>query len=351
MIGSKAYFDRVGEEQFVKKPAGTGPYKLVQYASGEYADIERFEDYWGQKPSVKEARILFVPEDTTRLAKLQSGEVDLIQSVPYPLVKEIENKPNFKITKLATNHPTQSLIFANRNSKVPWHDRRVRLAMAYAIDCDAIIKHVAQGIPHRLAYLGPGELGYDPKLKPYPYDPKKAKQLLAEAGYPNGFDFTLYWPSTGRSQMSRELAEAVGSYLEVVGLRPKLSGEENASYMARRRGAKAPDADYVACGPNGRAGAPDPTYYLDLFYASEGGQSVYSNPEFDRVVAEAKATPNDAKRAELIKKAVKIGYDDVAGIPVFSPVFVYGMQKNIDFKPTQKNAQDLVLVKDITIKN
>ena len=350
MIASKIYYDRVGEEQFVRQPVGTGPYKFVQNVPGEYVDIERFEDYWGQKPSVREARFYFVPEDTTRLAKLQAKEVDLIQSVPYPLVKQIEQRTDLKVVKLATNHPTQGVIFANSNPKVPWHDRRVRLAMAYAIDCDAITKKIAYGIPQRLAYLAPGELGYDPNLKPYPYDPKKAKALLAEAGYPNGFEFKIYWPITGRSQMSREIAEAVGAYLEVVGLRPQLVGEEYAAYYARRRGAKAPDAEYVVCGTTGRAGAPDPSYYLDLFYSSQGGQSVYSNPEFDKVVAQAKATVDNAKRAELIKKAVRIGYDDVAGIPIFSPVFVYAMQKNVDFKPTQKNAQDLVLVKDITLR-
>ena len=240
MIASKSYYDRVGEDQFVKQPVGTGPYRLVKYAPGEYVDIERFEGYWGPKPPIKEARIFFVPEDTTRMAKLLSKEVDLIQGLPYPSVKDVQKRPDFKVIRLATNHPTQAVVFSNYNPKVPWKDKRVRLAMAHAIDADSIIKNVAQGIPNRLAYLAPGELGYDPNLKPYPYDPKKAKKLLAKAGYPNGFEFKLYWPVTGRSQMSREIGEAVASYLEAVGLRPKLTGEENAAYMARRRGANLP---------------------------------------------------------------------------------------------------------------
>ena len=153
---------------------------------------------------MKEARFLFVPEDTTRVAKLKTGEVDIINNCPYPSVRDIEKTPGLKIIRFPENHPTPSVVFANRNPKTPWHDKRVRLAMAYAIDCDAIIKNVLCGIPNRWAYLAPYELGYDPNLKPYPYDPKKAKELLAEAGYPKGFDLTLYWPMTGYFPMARE---------------------------------------------------------------------------------------------------------------------------------------------------
>ena len=298
MIGSKSYYERVGEDQLVTKPVGTGPYKLVNHAPGEYADIERFEGYWGPKPPVKEARIFFIPEDTTRMAKLLAQEVDLIQGLPYPSVKDVQKRPDFKLVNLATNQPTQAVVFSNYNPKVPWRDRRVRLAMAYAIDADSIVCGLAQGIPNRLG-LAPGELGYDPNLKPYPYDPKKAKKLLAEAGYPNGFEFKMYWPATGRSQMAREIGEAVASYLEAIGLRPKLTGEENAAYMARRRGAKSVDTEYMAIGPTGRAGAPDPCLLSgSVLFDWRVGKAYYTNPELDKLVAQAKATVNDAKRAE-----------------------------------------------------
>ena len=85
---------------------GTGPYKFVRHVPGEYVDIERFEDYWGEKPSVKEARFLFVPEDMTRVAKLKAGEVDLIGSVPYPSVKDLEKTPGVKLVKSVAGHPT-----------------------------------------------------------------------------------------------------------------------------------------------------------------------------------------------------------------------------------------------------
>lgn len=349
-IVSKGYYDRVGEDKFVRNPVGTGPYKFVSYAPGEYVDIERFEDYWGENPSVKEARFYFVPEETTRIARLKAGEVDLINQCPYTSLKEIERTPGLKIVRLSTKHPTVSLIFQNRNPNTPWYDRRVRLAMAYAIDRDAILKNVLQSIPDRWAFLSPQELGFDPTLKEYPYDPKGARDLLRQAGYPKGFDLKLYWRMTASHPMARETAEAVASYLEAVGIRTRLIGEENMPALARLRAAKSPEAEYVAVFAHGRAGGPDPSIYLDYFFSKDGSFSVYSNDIVEKLIAEAKATVNDAKRSELIKKAVTTIHEDVAGVPIFSTVSLYAMRNNIDFSPTQKYAIDLFLIKDVTIK-
>jgi peptide/nickel transport system substrate-binding protein len=354
VIVSKTYYDRVGEEKFVKNPVGTGPYKFARYVPGECVDIERFDDYWSEKPSVKEARFYFVPEDATRLAKLKSGEVDLITNCPYPSVKDVENTPGLKIVKLSTNHPTASVIFSIPNSKVPWHDRRVRLAMAYAIDWKTIVDKVLYGIPNHWVFLDPRELGYDSNLKPYAYDPRRARELLSEAGYPKGFDLKLYWVISGGFPMAREGAESVASYFEAVGIRTKLIGEEWAAAQARRRSAKVSEAalnvEYVSFLSEGRSGGSDPSYNLDLFYTKGGGFSVYSNPEIEKLTAEAKATVDDLKRGELIKKAVRIIHEDVATIPVFNTVAVYAMKTNIEFKPTQKHAQDLLLIRDVTMR-
>jgi peptide/nickel transport system substrate-binding protein len=348
-IVSKNYYDRVGEDKFVKEPVGTGPYKVVSYLPGQYLDLERFEDYWGDKPSVKEARVFFVPEDTTRVAKVKTGEVDLINGCPYPMVKEIEKTVGFKVIRFENYHPTASVSFATRNSSVPWHDRRVRLAMAYAIDSDAIIKNVLHGIPNRFALIAPHELGYDPNVKPYPYDPKKARELLAEAGYPKGFEFKLYYALTGRLPMVREIAEAIASYFEAVGIRTKLVAEEYARLISRRRAAKTPDADLVFFLSISLAGGPDPTYFLTQTLSGDGGLSIYYNPEFDKVVAEARATVNDTKRAELIRKAVNIIHDEAPVIPIFMTTTVFVTRETIDFTPT-KNYVDLMLIRDITLK-
>jgi peptide/nickel transport system substrate-binding protein len=349
MIASKSYYDRVGEDKFVKAPVGTGPYKLVRYEDGQYMDLERFEDYWGKKPTVREARIYFVGDDTTRVAKLQAGEVDLVQGVPYNMLKMIDGSPNLKAMRLATNSPSRGVVFSNWNPKAPWYDKRVRLAMAYAVDADSIIKNVMFGIPNRWPWLAPGELGYDSTVKLYPYDPKRAKQLLAEAGYPNGFELNFYWQIGGRVPMNSEVVQAIASYFEAVGIRTKLMGQEQDTFNTTRRTGKKPTSDFVGYISAGIAGAPDPIYSADNSFTCEGSSSVYCNKELDKIITEGRATMNDAKRAELIKNVVKIMREDVVGIPIFDSVAVYGMQKNIDFVPTQDRI-DTVLIKDITVK-
>jgi peptide/nickel transport system substrate-binding protein len=349
-VVSKSYYDRVGEDTFATKPSGAGPYKMVDYRSGEYVDLERFEEYYGKKPPVKKARIYFVGEDSTRLAKLKAGEVDLIENVPYTDVKELEKSPIFKVVKWATVHPTRSVMFGINNPKVPWHDKRVRLAMALAINGKSIIDNLLLGIPMRYAGLAPYELGYDPALKPYAYDPKKAKALLAEAGYPNGFELSFYWQTGGRSPMTREIVEAIGSYWEAVGIRAKLVGEDTAASLARRNNALKPEAVYVGFYTAGVAGGVDPTQPLNSYFNAEGRSPVFTNPELTKVIKEGLTTMDVKKRGELIKKAVKLISDEVGIIPIHNTMTVWAMKKNVDFTPTLKVNFDFMYLKDMNVK-
>ena len=348
-IVSKSYFDKVGEEAFSRQPVGTGPYKMVGYRPGEYVDIERFEEYWGKKPPTKKARIHFVGEETTRISKLKAGEVDLISAVPFTAVKDIEKSPNFKMIKVETYHPTRSILFGVNNPKMPWHDKRVRLAMAQAIDYKSII-HILNDVPIHLPGLAPDELGYDPEVKPYAYDPKKAKALLAEAGYPNGFDVKFYWGVGGRVSMQQEIAEAVAGYWEAVGIRTKLVGEETAAMLARRKNSLKPDAEYVAIYTSGFAGGTDPTQPLNFYFSADSANPVFTTPEITKVIREARSTMDDKKRAELIKQAVRLVHDEVGIIPVINNVTVYAMKKNIEFNPTRGINFDYLLVKDMMFK-
>jgi peptide/nickel transport system substrate-binding protein len=349
-IVSKSYHERVGEDVFTRQPSGTGPYKVVGYRPGEYVDIERFEEYWGKKPPVKKARIYFVSEDTTRVAKLKAGEVDFIRSIPFTEVKPLEKSPDFKVVKLNTNAPTAGVTFGSKNPKMPWYDKRVRLAMALAIDCQSIIHNLLQDQAIHLTALAPGELGYDPEVKPYPYDPKRAKALLAEAGYPNGFDIRMTYAMGARVAMAQEVVEAVASYFEAVGIRTKLVGEEQATMVINRKKTLDPKAEYIAYWTAGFAGGVDPTHTLTRWMTTGGGAPLWSHPEVDKMVAEARATIDDKKRAELIKKAVRIIHEEVASIPILTNVCYFGMKKNVHFTPTKKESTDIVLVKDITVK-
>jgi peptide/nickel transport system substrate-binding protein len=345
---SKSYFDRVGEEEYLRNPVGTGPYKFVAWKPGEYIDIERNEDYWGEKPPIKQARFRFVKEDTTRVAMLKAGEADIMLSTPYPLVADVE-AAGFKTIRLPA-HPPCGVQFHTGNPNVPWYDRNVRLAVALAIDKEAIVNDLFQGIPAGFPRLAPWELGYDPELKQYPYDPERAKELLAEAGYPNGFDAPLYY-FAGRSYGQKETAEAVALYLNAVGIKCKVQGVEAAQMLDKVRAwHKDPNAEFMGVVTSPMAFLPDPTEALVTAYLSTSIMGVYFNPEIDAVIEKAQATMDEVERGELIKEAIRILHEDVATVQIWANTSVFAMKPNIEFTPTLKNREPLMLIKDVRIK-
>ena len=154
-IESKSYYDKVGEDKFLREPVGTGPYKFVKWDPGQYVELKINENYWGEKPAVKEARFVFVKEDTTRVSMLKAKEADMISECPFMLVKEVE-KAGYKTARLST-HPSVSVQFHTYNPKVPWYDRRVRLAIAMAIDSKTMVCQPVPGYSHSSGpaqYLG-----------------------------------------------------------------------------------------------------------------------------------------------------------------------------------------------------
>ncbi|MBI5443822.1 MAG: ABC transporter substrate-binding protein [Deltaproteobacteria bacterium] len=344
-IGSKVYFETVGEEKYVRQPVGTGPYRFVSWAAGQYIELRADDGYWGEKPAVKEARISFVKEDTTRLSMLRAGEADLIVECPFATVNEIE-AAGFKTAKVPT-HPTVSVQFHNYNPNVPWHDRRVRLAIAHAIDGDAIVKRLFEGVPNRYPRLAPWELGYDPNLKPYAYDPEKSKKLLAEAGFAKGFEMPLYY-FVGRVSGQKETAEAVALYLNAIGIRCKVEGIEAVKMMEKTRDwHKSTEAVYVGVSTVPTSNQPEPTIALEIGFYSKSPISLYRNPEFDVALERARATLNDKERAKLIQNAFQILHDDVASLVLWSNNTVYAMKKNVAFTPTVRSGYALVLLKDV----
>jgi len=334
-VVSKAYFDRVGEKEFAERPVGTGPYRLVNHQLGQYAELEAFDGYWGAPPALKKVRIAFVKDDTTRISMLKAGEADMIMNTPFSAVEDLA-KAGFTNVSSAV-HPSVSIQFPSANRKAPWADVRVRRAIALAIDGDAIVKGLFHNVPKRFARLAPGELGYDPDIKPYPFDPGAAKKLLAEAGYSNGFTLPLYYWS-GTYSGIRETAEAVALYLRVVGIDVKVQGYEPPQMMERmfaRRDAE--DTDLVMLSPLTLANYTDPAEALGFAFTSQSQMSVYKNEAFDRLVNLANSTMDEAKRAEYVREAVRIMHADIPSITLWNNVVVYSMKKGWSFTPTQRN--------------
>jgi peptide/nickel transport system substrate-binding protein len=211
----------------------------VRRSIKQFWDLERFEDYWDEKPVIKRATFRVIPEAVTLAAALKTGEIDVVQSYPPTFVDELSKARGFRIIKNRTVNTIDLRINAIREADPvtgapnPFADRRVRLAMQQAIDRDAIIKNLLKGMGEKVAVLFPEDIGRDPDLKPYPYDPKMAKQLLAEAGYPKGITANYYGLVGQRMPMSKEVGEAVAQYLTAAGIRTKVINEEYGMWLKR----------------------------------------------------------------------------------------------------------------------
>ena len=335
-IVSKAYFDKVGEDEFVAHPIGTGPYKFVDYKVAQYMDLTAFDGYWGGAPAVKNIRIVYAKDDSTRVAMLQSGEADLIMGTPFSRVADLK-AAGFKIVSVPA-HPSVSIAFSRGNPDSPWADRRARLAIAEAIDTKAIAEGLFQGVPFRFTRLQPGTFGYDPDLKPYPYDPADAKKLLAEAGYPNGFPVTLYYMARVWPGFS-ETAEVAVLYLRSVGIDAKAEGLDGTTINEMIKKSKDPATaksnDFMMLYPMSLAALGDPTANISVQYLSTSPFSLYNNPELDQLLNATIHTVDDKARAGKLADVVRFLHEDVATIPMWNNASTFAMKQNLDYTPLQ----------------
>jgi peptide/nickel transport system substrate-binding protein len=346
-LASKAYYDRVGEKEFMTHPSGIGPYRLTGYQPGQWIDLVAFDGYYGPKPKVKSARFYIVKDDETRVAKLKAGEADIITNAPYPEVGELE-KAGYHLVKFPAN-PSVSIVFDLLTPQSPWHKREVRLAIAHAVDSAAIIHGLFHDVPYRYPMLAPGEAGYDPNLKNYSYDPALAKKLLAEAGYPNGFKMPLYYSATSFYGF-RQAAEAVSLYLNAVGIQCELHNQEAVHGLQLARRAQSDHSiELVSIGalPIANTGLTSLDMLTIAFHST--APSVVSHfPEVDAGIEQALGEIDATKRAAIIKRTVDFLYDQVAVVKLWDSVSVYAMKKGIDYTPIA-HRMPFMLLKNVTI--
>ena len=225
-IAPKKYMEQVGPDGFKKHPIGLGPYKFVSHTPGVELVMEAHEGYWRKMPSVKRLVYKSVPEATTRMAMLKRGEVDLAYLLDAPQAQDIKKDPSLKLAFSGGIGTYYLDYFDQWDPKSPWHDRRVRLAASHALDRQALSEAETLGASRPNGSLIPRKFEFALPLDPHPYDPAKAKQLLAEAGYPNGFDAgDLYpWPPYA------SMGEAVGGYLGAIGIKVRIRNMERAAF-------------------------------------------------------------------------------------------------------------------------
>src|SRR5881409_1630276 len=227
----KAYVEKVGEENFRKAPVGAGPYRFVSFNPGVELVMEAFDGYWRKTPAVKRLIFRSMPDETSRAAALKAGDVDIVYLLSGPVAEEIQRTPGLRLA--AATPP--GVVFLDLpeqwDPKSPWHDRRVRLAASHALDRNALNQAETLGLSRPTGGLIPRVLEFARAYEPPAYDPAQAKKLLAEAGYPNGFDagdLTPFPPFFS-------LAEAIGNYLQEVGIRTRVRTMERAAFLTAWR--------------------------------------------------------------------------------------------------------------------
>ncbi|MFQ6077158.1 MAG: ABC transporter substrate-binding protein, partial [Candidatus Bathyarchaeia archaeon] len=228
-INSPTQLEKLGEENYYTYPIGTGPFKFVEHKKGEEVRLEANEEYWGGRPFLDEFVMKPIPETPSRIMALEAGEVDVAYHVPPRDAQRFKENPDLGIEVL--NPPSQRRIFVGMNNLWgPFKDVRVRQALNYAVDQQAIIDNILLGLTIPMdSPMPPSAACYSPIMQ-YEYNPDKAKELLAEAGYPDGFKATLRY-GEGRYLLDSEVVQAVAAYLADVGVEVEVIPLEWGTYI------------------------------------------------------------------------------------------------------------------------
>src|SRR5215467_5481466 len=310
-IGPRKYVEKVGDEGYKKAPVGAGPYKLVSFKPGVEGVLEAFDGYWRKKPAIKTLVFKVVPDDATRLAALKRGEVDVAYGLSGALAEEVKRTPGLSL-KAAKIPVTNWLVFADQaDPKSPWHDRRVRLAANLAINREAINTAGYLGLGRISSSFIPQSLEYYWAPPLYPFDPKRARALLAEAGYPNGFEAgdLSSEPFAGTG-----IGEPVVNDLNAVGIRLKLRLLERAAFL--KQFAERTLKNVILAG----SGAPGNAATRIEQYAVTGGLYTYgSYPEVDGLFNAQASENNPAARRQILVKMQQLITERV----MFGPVLEY----------------------------
>ena len=312
----KKYIEKVGDEGFKKNPVGLGPYKFVSHNPGIELVMEANESYWRKVPSVKRLVYKVVPESNTRVAMLKRGEVDVAYLLEVPQAQELKRDSNIKLA-FSGGIAIFFLDFLDQwDPKSPWADQRVRLAASYALDRQGLSDAETLGASKPAGNFIPRAFEFALPIEPHPHNPARAKQLLAEAGYANGFDAgELYQLPPYFS-----LGEAIIGNLQAVGIRLKMRPMERAAYFAAIQSKKAKGLCVCSSALYGNAASR-----MSEIYPSEGAYAYGGYPEVDALYKQQARETDRKKREALLHQIQQIMADRVRIAPIFEYIWPSGI--------------------------
>jgi peptide/nickel transport system substrate-binding protein len=318
----KKYIEKVGEDGFKKHPVGLGPYRFVRSSPGVELVLEANEQYWRKRPSIKRIVIKGVPDVTTRLAMLKTGEADIGYLMIGVEAEAVRADPKLRLVHVIPS-ATWWLEFPEQwaKTKSPWQDRRVRLAANLALDKQAINQAERLGFSRLTGSIIPSAMEFALRLDPYPYDPAQARRLLAEAGYPHGFDAGDLTPNPPFTTFG----ESVGSYLGAVGIRTRVRTMERATFYEAWRTKKLTGVILgVSAAPGNAPGR------LETFVISTGTYAYGGYPDIDELFRQQANERDRRKREALLHQIQRLMYERVLHAPIFEPATLHGIGPRVE---------------------
>jgi peptide/nickel transport system substrate-binding protein len=322
-VMSPVHVEKYGKD-ISENPCGTGPLALKSWDHGTSMTFERFENYYGELAYPKEVKVVIVAEDATRVMLLESGDADIITDIPPIQVTRLQK--NDSITLSLSNSYRIIYIGMNLTNEI-LSNPLVRKAISYAIDKESIIKYVLGGVAAPAPSAVPASLkGATTNVETYPYNPDKAKELLAEAGYPDGFSIKLY-SSEGRYPMDRQVCEAIQPMLAKVGIDAKITVMEWAAYTETLKAGK--ESELFLLGKN----SPTGDVYYDLSLTLRSGASAnwtfYSNPVVDDLLTKIKVEIDDSIRTQMLVELQQEMQKDAPWVMLFNQMTSCAMQSDV----------------------
>jgi len=332
LIVPPAHVKAGGTDALARRAIGTGPYRFVEWLKDERVVIEANPDYWGGAPKIKRIVWRPIPEPRTRIAELKSGGIDLGGDIPPEEIAGL-NTGRTRVMNVASD----LLYFVGIDTLKPGplQDKRVRQALNHAVDADALNRSLLAGLGKRMSItLPPSAFGYDESVQPYAYDPARARQLLAEAGLPNGFKTQLI-TRQGRYLKDKEVTQAVAGYLGRVGVEVELKYVEPGVWaqISERKG-----RDGLSFG--GWSGMDADLVWYPLLFTGQY-QSYYSNKALDELLIKGRSTLDAAERKSIYAAAARLIKEEAAHIPLFVPPLIYATSTRLAWAPRSDSMIDL----------
>jgi peptide/nickel transport system substrate-binding protein len=317
----KKYVEQVGDEGFKKAPIGAGPYKVVSFTPGVELQLEAFDGYWRKVPAVKKLIFRSLPDETTRAAALKRGDVDVAYFLNGPIAEEVRRTPGLRLMAVRSNTVFFLDFRGQWDAGSPWQDPRVRTAASLAIDRRAMNDAEQLGFGGLTGNVVPRTLDFALAIDADPYDPARAKRLLAEAGFPRGLDagdFTIAPPYEGAG-------EAIANYLAAVGIRVKIRTMERAAFFSAWPQGKLKGLVFGGLGPAGNAATR-----LAILAVKGGPYTAGVLPEVQDLFERQAREPDRKKREQFLHQIQRILHEKKIFAPIWENGFIRGVGPRVE---------------------